>query len=224
MKINVLIKLKCNHCQFWYHALGAYAKSVYLVFRGSGVRKQVVFTFFMNHLQLLPNQLPCSLVDCTSSVFGPSSQNISNTCFSKFEAGVCTSPPTRSLPPSLEEEECQEHCRADKGCLFYSLSPTACSLHSTCPPRRRPCPGCRSGPKRPRLNKAQIQAWCLPSAPAMLKLNCKRFFSRREYIRIGREVKVHWYIQLNSGTFLCLSMVHAVKSDLNFTDIIHRKN
>ena len=31
MKINVSIKLKCNHCQVWYHALGAYAKSVYLV-------------------------------------------------------------------------------------------------------------------------------------------------------------------------------------------------
>ena len=158
MKVFVSIKLRCVIGKFDTMLWGLMQRAFTLFLGGWGSGNKFFLLFFMNHLQLVPNQVPCSLMDCTSSVSGPSSPIISNSCSSKFKAGVCTSPPTRSLPPSLEEEECQEHCRADKGCLFYSLSPTACSLHSTCPPQRRPCPGCRSGPKRPRLNKVQTQA------------------------------------------------------------------
>ena len=45
--------------------------------------------------------------------------------------------------------------------------------------------------------KLRLVVTCWPSAPTMLMLNYKHLFWRREYIRIGREVKVHWYIKLN---------------------------
>ena len=70
--------------------------------------------------------------------------------------GVCDSPAIQTLP-SMEEEDCQKRCRADKDCRFYSSSPKACHLHSSCPPERIPCQGawqrCSSGPNRPPLNK-----------------------------------------------------------------------
>ena len=84
-----------------------------------------------------PDQIPCSQMDCTNSVTGPSLLSISSSCFSKFKAGVCTSKPVRSLLLSLEEEEGQEgYSRADTECLIYFSSPTARPLHSFCPPQR----------------------------------------------------------------------------------------
>ena len=91
-------------------------------------------------------------MDCTSSVSGPSKPKMGDSCCSGFQPGICDSPPIQSLPP-VDERECQRRCRADKNCLFYSFSPQACLLQSSCPPQRSPCPGCRSGPKRPPLDK-----------------------------------------------------------------------
>ena len=93
-------------------------------------------------------------MDCTSSVSGPSDPKMVDSCCSGFQPGLCDSPapPIQSLPP-VDERECQRRCRADKDCLFYSFSPQACLLQSSCPPQRSPCPGCRSGPKRPPLDK-----------------------------------------------------------------------
>ena len=91
-------------------------------------------------------------MDCTSSVSGPSYPKMVDSCCSGFQPGLCDSPPIQSLPP-VDERECQRRCRADKDCLFYSFSPQACLLHSSCPPQRSLCPRCRSGPKRPPLDK-----------------------------------------------------------------------
>ena len=91
-------------------------------------------------------------MDCTSSVSGPSDPKMVDSCCSGFKPGICDSPPIQSLPP-VDERECQRRCRADKDCLFYSFSPQSCLLQSSCPPQRSPCPGCRSGPKRPPLDK-----------------------------------------------------------------------
>ena len=98
------------------------------------------------------HQITCSSMDCTSSVAGPTRPNMVDSCCTQFQAGVCDFPALRSLPP-MEEGECQKRCRAEKHCLFYSSSPNACILHSSCSPERTPCQGCRSGPKRPPLDK-----------------------------------------------------------------------
>ena len=87
-----------------------------------------------------------------SLVAGPTCPNIVDSCCSKFQSGVCDSPAIQSLPP-MEEGECQRRCRAEKDCLYYSSFPDACILHSSCPLERNPCQGCRSGPKRPPLDK-----------------------------------------------------------------------
>ena len=97
-------------------------------------------------------QISCSSMDCTSSVSGPTLPNMVDSCCFNFKPGVCDSPPIQTLPP-MEEGECQKRCRAEKDCLFYSSSPNACILHSSCPPERNPCQGCRSGPKRPPRDK-----------------------------------------------------------------------
>jgi len=97
-------------------------------------------------------KVSCSSMDCTSSVAGPARPNMSDSSCSQFHSGVCSSPALRSLP-TMEEGECQRRCRAEKDCLFYSSSPDACILHSSCPRQRNTCQGCRSGPKRPPLDK-----------------------------------------------------------------------
>ena len=91
-------------------------------------------------------------MDCKSSVSGPTNPKMIDSCCFQFQPGVCDSPPVQSLPP-VDERECQRRCRAHKDCLFYSFSPQACLLQSSCPPQRSPCSGCRSGPKRPPLDK-----------------------------------------------------------------------
>ena len=101
------------------------------------------------------HQVSCSSMDCTSSVSGPTLPNMLDSCCSQFQSGVCNSPALRSLP-AMDEGECQRRCRADKDCLFYSTSPNACNLHSSCPSQRNPCQGCRSGPKRPPLDKLPV--------------------------------------------------------------------
>ena len=90
-------------------------------------------------------------MDCISSVAGPVQPNMTDSCCSQFQSGVCDSPAIQSLPP-MEEEECQKRCRADKECLFYSSTSKSCLLHALCP-ERKPCQGCRSGPKRPPVGK-----------------------------------------------------------------------
>jgi len=100
-------------------------------------------------------KVSCSSMDCTSSVSGPTLPNMLDSCCSHFQSGVCNSPALRSLP-AMDEGECQRRCRADKDCLFYSTSPNACNLHSSCPSQRNPCQGCRSGPKRPPLDKLPV--------------------------------------------------------------------
>ena len=91
-------------------------------------------------------------MDCSSSVAGPARPSMPSSCCSQFQAGLCNSPAIQTLPPMLEGE-CQKRCRAEEDCLFYSSSPNACILHSSCSPQRTPCQGCRSGAKRPPLEK-----------------------------------------------------------------------
>ena len=97
-------------------------------------------------------QVSCSSMDCTSSVAGPTRPNMLDSCCSQFQPGVCDSPANQTLPP-MAEKECQRKCRTEKDCRFYSTSTDACILHSSCPSQRNPCQGCRSGPKRPPLEK-----------------------------------------------------------------------
>ena len=97
-------------------------------------------------------QIPCSSMDCSSSVAGPVRPSMPSSCCSQFQSGVCNSPPIQTLP-TMAEGECQRRCRTEKDCLFYSNSPNACILHSSCSPVRKPCQGCRSGAKRPPLDK-----------------------------------------------------------------------
>ena len=97
-------------------------------------------------------QVSCASMDCTSSVSGLSLPNMVDSCCSRFQSGVCNSPLIQTLPP-MEEGECQKRCRMEKNCRFYSSSPNGCILHSSCSPERTPCQGCRSGPKRPPLDK-----------------------------------------------------------------------
>merc|ERR1719209_1623135 len=98
------------------------------------------------------SKIPCSSMDCSSSVAGPAKPSMPSACCSKFQPGVCDSPAIQTLPP-MDEGECQRRCRTEKDCLFYSTSPNACILHSSCSPERKPCRGCRSGAKRPPINK-----------------------------------------------------------------------
>ena len=97
-------------------------------------------------------QVTCSSMDCTSSVVGPTRPSMPQACCSQFQTGVCDSTAIRSLPP-MEEGDCQRRCWAEKDCLFFSSSPSECLLHSLCPPQRKLCQGCRSGSKRPLLDK-----------------------------------------------------------------------
>ena len=91
-------------------------------------------------------------MDCTSSVAGPTRPNMLNSCCYQFKSGLCDSPAIQTLPP-MAEKECQRRSRTEKECRFYSSSPNTCILHSSCPPQRNLCQGCRSGPKRPPLEK-----------------------------------------------------------------------
>ena len=91
-------------------------------------------------------------MDCASSVAGPTRPNLLTACCSQFQSGLCDSSEIQSLPP-MAEVECQRRCRAENSCIFYSSSPEACLLHSSCPPERKPCQGCRSGPRRPPVEK-----------------------------------------------------------------------
>ena len=91
-------------------------------------------------------------MDCSSSVAGPVRPSLLTACCSEFQPGLCDSPEMQSLPP-MEEIECQKRCRAEEACIFYSSSPNACLLHSISPSQRKPCQGCRSGPRRPPLEK-----------------------------------------------------------------------
>ena len=106
----------------------------------------------IEHPHYLHPQIPCSSMDCSSSVAGPARPSMPSSCCSQFQPGVCDSPPIQSLP-AMDEGECQRRCRTEKDCLFYSSLPNACLLHSSCSPERNPCQGCRSGPKRPPLDK-----------------------------------------------------------------------
>ena len=91
-------------------------------------------------------------MDCVSSVVGPVQPNLLAACCSQFQQGHCDSPEIQPLPP-MDEVECQKRCRAEEECIFYSSSPNACLLHSSCSSERKPCQGCRSGPRRPPLEK-----------------------------------------------------------------------
>ena len=91
-------------------------------------------------------------MDCTSSVSGPREPSIVDACCRQFQEGLCASQPIQSLP-LMTEAECQRLCRSEADCFFYSSSPDACHLHSTCPSQRAACTACRSGPKRPPLDK-----------------------------------------------------------------------
>ena len=93
----------------------------------------------------------CSSVDCVSSIAGPVTPSMSLACCSHFQEGICDSPPIKTLPP-MEEGACQRKCRGEDRCLFYSSSDTSCLLHTSCS-QRQLCQGCRSGPKRPPLDK-----------------------------------------------------------------------
>ena len=97
-------------------------------------------------------KVSCSTMDCTSSVAGPTRPNMLNSCCYQFKSGLCDSPSIQTLP-TMVEGQCQRRCRAEKDCRFYSSSPNACILHSSCSAERTPCQGCRSGPKRPLLDK-----------------------------------------------------------------------
>ena len=113
----------------------------------------IVKYFMQNRLAKLNlHQVSCSSMDCTASVSGSTQPNLIDSCCSQFQPGVCNSPTLQSFP-AMGEVECQRRCRTDKDCLFYSSSTNSCILHSSCPPERAPCLGCKSGAKRPPLDK-----------------------------------------------------------------------
>ena len=106
-----------------------------------------------HHCNIIPlPKVSCSSMDCASSVSGPSRPAMTSACCSQFQPGVCDAPPIRSLPP-MNEAECQRRCWADPECRYFSSSLSACLLHFSCSPQGKPCQECRSGPKRPLLEK-----------------------------------------------------------------------
>ena len=93
------------------------------------------------------SSVPCSSMDCRTSVAGPARPSMPDTCCDLFIEGRCTSPELQRVTAG-GEEECQKRCREEEKCFFYSYSPDSCLLHETCEERAE-CQGCRSGPKRP---------------------------------------------------------------------------
>ena len=94
-------------------------------------------------------------MDCTNSISGPSSPNISSTPLSQSSKQV-SAPPRRPDPcrPLWRRESAKNTAERTRG-----ASSTPCR-----PPPALFTPGCRSGPMRPKLNKAQTQACCDMSA------------------------------------------------------------
>ena len=93
------------------------------------------------------SSVPCSSMDCRTSVMGPAEPSMPDTCCDLFTEGRCSSPELKRVP-AKDEEECQDRCREEEKCFFYSYSPDSCLLHESCA-HRIECQGCRSGPKRP---------------------------------------------------------------------------
>ena len=102
------------------------------------------------------NSISCSNdSDCKMSVSGPRSPDIMESCCDVFKDSACErESEIGEIFNVLTEEMCQNLCRDEKNCSYWTLFVDVCFLYSSCDNPQH-CSSCTSGPSYPDINQCK---------------------------------------------------------------------
>ena len=93
--------------------------------------------------------------DCRMSVSGPRSPDIMESCCDVFKDSACErESEIGEIFNVLTEEMCQNLCRDEKDCSYWTLFVDVCFLYSSCDNPQH-CSSCTSGPSYPDINQCK---------------------------------------------------------------------
>merc|ERR1711915_1152575 len=94
--------------------------------------------------------------ECSFSVIGPATPNIVGACCSGFFDASCPMHYLISEEYNINKvQTCQDYCRGNVECNYYTLFNDVCLLYSACD-NRSICEICFSGPSFPYINKCDV--------------------------------------------------------------------
>ena len=102
------------------------------------------------------NSISCSNdSDCKMSVSGPRSPDIMESCCDVFKDSACErESEIGEIFNVLTEEMCQNLCRDEKDCSYWTLFVDVCFLYSSCDNPQH-CSSCTSGPSYPDIDQCK---------------------------------------------------------------------
>ena len=107
--------------------------------------------------------------DCSFSLVGPSSPSILDACCRNFEHAECdTETPFMTVTDVADQWMCQEICRDELACSFYTFFINVCFLYTNCTSTSS-CGLCSSGPAFPTIENCP-QETTTPAPPAKFPL------------------------------------------------------